>query len=98
MDEDVLHKLISIQNHGLKRGISFDDSVIQVYETEILKVPPIPFDIIVYRGGKLKEQPFFLTVWKNNILTHIVFRYIPDNIVSIFKAPSKLYNVCFFVP
>ena len=56
MDEDVLHKLISIQSHGLKRGISFDDSVIQVYETEILKVPPIPFDIIVYRGGKIKEQ------------------------------------------
>lgn len=56
MDEDVLHKLISIQSHGLKRGISYDDSVIKAYETEIHKVPPVPFDIIVFRGGKMKEQ------------------------------------------
>lgn len=56
MDEDVLHKLISIQSHGLKRGISFDGSVIQTYESEILRVPPVPFDIVVFRGGKIKVQ------------------------------------------
>lgn len=56
MDEDVLHKLITIQSHGLKRGISFDDSVIQTYESEILRVPPVPFNIVAFRGGKIKVK------------------------------------------
>ena len=60
LDDEVLHKLISIQSHGLKRGISFDDSVIQTYESENLRVPPVPFDIVVFRGGKIKvkDRPF----------------------------------------
>ncbi|MDE6784277.1 MAG: hypothetical protein K2J26_02725 [Ruminococcus sp.] len=52
--------LLSVQSHGLKQGDIYDNKIIKVYEKEIWKFPPVPFDIIVYRGGKMKidGRPF----------------------------------------
>ena len=54
LDELIISKLISIQSHGIKRGNSYDDVLIDTYQREICKFPPIPFDIIVYRGGEMR--------------------------------------------
>ncbi|MCM1508452.1 MAG: hypothetical protein NC177_15180 [Ruminococcus flavefaciens] len=53
IDDSVIAKLLSIQSHGLKNGDTYDDNVIGVYRTELWKFPPVPFDIIVYRGGEI---------------------------------------------
>ncbi len=60
LDESIISKLLSIQSHGLKQGIGYDDKIIEVYQTELWKFPPIPFDIIVYRGGEMNihGRPF----------------------------------------
>lgn len=52
--------MLSIQSHGLKQGIEYDDKIIEAYQTELWKFPPIPFDIIVYRGGEMNipGRPF----------------------------------------
>lgn len=54
LDELIISKLISIQSHGIKRGNGYDDVLIDTYQREICKFPPIPFDIIVYRGGEMR--------------------------------------------
>ncbi len=66
LDGSIISKLLSIQSHGLKQGIGYDDKIIEVYQTELWKFPPVPFDIIVYRGGEMKIngdhscQPLFI--------------------------------------
>ncbi len=54
LDELIISKLISIQSHGIKRGNGYDDVLIDTYQREICKFPPVPFDIIVYRGGEMR--------------------------------------------
>ncbi len=54
LDELIISKLISIQSHGIKRGNDYDDVLIDTYQREICKFPPVPFDIIVYRGGEMR--------------------------------------------
>lgn len=54
LDKLIISKLISIQSHGIKRGNGYDDVLIDTYQREICKFPPVPFDIIVYRGGEMR--------------------------------------------
>ena len=56
LDESIISRLLSIQSHGLKNGTCFDDKIIKLFQTEIQKFPPVPFDIIVYRGGDMNIQ------------------------------------------
>lgn len=54
LDDTVISSLISIQSHGMTEGSWFDDKIIKLYLEELPKFPPVPFDIIVYRGGYMK--------------------------------------------
>lgn len=60
LDKSIISYLLSIQSHGLKQRSWFDDKVIGTYREELPKFPPVPFDILVYRGGDMKipERPF----------------------------------------
>lgn len=61
LDKSIISYLLSIQSHGLTQGYWFDDDkVIGIYHEELPKFPPVPFDILVYRGGDMKipERPF----------------------------------------
>ena len=54
LDESIKSKLISFQSHSVKRGNGYDDVIIDTCQREIGGFPPIPFDIIVYRGGPMR--------------------------------------------
>ena len=54
LDDTVISRLISIQSHGMTEGSWFDDKIIRAYHEELPKFPPVPFDILVYRGGDMK--------------------------------------------
>lgn len=60
LDKSIVGHLISIQSHGLTEGSWFDDKVIRTYHEELPKFPPVPFDILIYRGGSMKisGRPF----------------------------------------
>jgi len=60
LDKSIICYLISIQSHGLTEGSWFDDKVIGKYHEELPKFPPVPYDILVYRGGgmKIAGRPF----------------------------------------
>lgn len=60
LDKSIISYLLSIQSHGLTQGSWFDDKVIRTYHEELPKFPPVPFNILVYRGGDMKipERPF----------------------------------------
>lgn len=101
MDEDVLHKLISIQSHGLKRGTNFDDSVIQTYETEILRVPPVPFDVVVFRGGQMKVQdrPFLsASFYKNKALNFVGNKRFNLHTIIIRKGAKIIPSLYLWYP
>lgn len=72
LDESIINKLISIQSHGLKRGNCYDDVLIDTYQREIWKFPPVPFDIIVYRGGEMRVsgRPFLSTSFYKETAAH----------------------------
>lgn len=78
LDESIINKLISIQSHGLKRGSCYDDVLIDTYQREIRKFPPVPFDIIVYRGGKCEfpEDLFYLLLFTKKRLHILPIRKI----------------------
>ena len=71
LDKSIISYLLSIQSHGLTQGYWFDDDkVIGIYHEELPKFPPVPFDILVYRGGDMKipEKPFLsASFYKKNI-------------------------------
>lgn len=60
LDNTVRTKLLSIQAHGLIKGVGYDDTIIDTYQSELCKFPPVPCDIVVYRGGEMKipGRPF----------------------------------------
>ncbi|MDE7225967.1 MAG: hypothetical protein K2N49_03790, partial [Ruminococcus sp.] len=60
LDKSTILNLLSVQSHGLKQGGIYDNKIIKVYEKEIGKFPPVPLDVVVYRGGKMKiaGRPF----------------------------------------
>ena len=51
---------IPIQSHGLKINTWLDNPIIEKYHEEIPKFSPVPFDVVVYRGGDMKipNRPF----------------------------------------
>ena len=60
LDNSIINHLLCIQSHGLKKDTWFDNPIIDMYYEELPKFPPVPFDIIVFRGGDIQipNRPF----------------------------------------
>lgn len=63
LDNFTITQLLCIQSHGLKINTWLDNPIIEKYHEEIPKFPPVPFDVVVYRGGDMKipNRPFLST-------------------------------------
>ena len=49
-----------------------DDKIIGVFQAELWKFPPVPFDVIVYRGGEMyiHGRPFLSASFYKKIAEH----------------------------
>lgn len=54
LNEAIINKIMSIESHGL--SAKRDEEIIETIKICIHEFPEVPYDIIIYRGGNMKEK------------------------------------------
>lgn len=93
--------IMSIQNHGLRRGITYDDECILAIKKNWIHCPKVPFDIVVYRSGKMKysDRPYLSASFLKRIARDRFSKFKGLNTHKIIiKKGAKIIPLCALNP
>ncbi len=90
VDEITCLKIMAIQSHGLR--LPDDEEEIKAIEMNIDRFPEIPYDIIIYRGGCMKEKnrPYLSGAFLENMAMKFAVDAAKDLYKIVVKKGAKI--------
>lgn len=85
LTESEISNILSSHSHGLNISDEFDLNIIRIIENVLLNIPPIPCDVVLFRGDDDNNYKNKLRPW----LAHSFLKTTAKN----FTSKNKIYTV-----